>query len=52
MAQKKDNDKKTPVKPSSTSKVSQPKPMTSAQLTQKAAGYLLAASNAAKREKK
>jgi hypothetical protein len=50
MAQKKDNDKKIPTK--SVNKILTTKPMTSAQLTQKAAGYLLAASNAAKREKK
>ena len=53
MTQKKDTIKKPllpPAKPSN--KTSSPKTMSSAQLTQKAAGYLLAASNAAKREQK
>ena len=52
MSHKKDNVRKplpSPAKPSN--KTSSPKTMSSAQLTQKAAGYLLAASNAAKREK-
>jgi len=53
MAQKKDNIKKSsPPASKATNKTSSPKTMTSAQLTQKAAGYLLAASNAAKREQK
>jgi hypothetical protein len=53
MAQKKDNIKKSsPPASKPTNKTPSPKTMTSAQLTQKAAGYLLAASNAAKREQK